>query len=92
MYFREWDPYRKALSLMHTVKKYIIWDELKKYFNSTVDFLHENMDPTQVIACMHQITLLVVGNMSKFWSADCVGVMLSHSLRHCVGALVFPSF
>lgn len=84
MYFKEWDPYRKALSLMHTVKKYKIWDELKKYFNSTVDFLHENMDPTQVIACMHQITLLVVGNMSKFWSADCVGVMLSHSLRHCV--------
>lgn len=86
MYFKDWDNYRKALSLMHTVdNKYNLWLELKKYFNATVDFLNESMDPTQVIACMRQMTLLITHNMAKYWPSDAIGVVLSHALRHCVG-------
>ena len=87
-YFKDWDNFRKALSLMHTVEnKYGIWLDLKKYFNNTVDFLNDGMDASQVIACMHQISLLVVGNMGKYWPAESVGVVLSHALRHCARAL-----
>lgn len=88
MFFTDWDNYRKALSLTHNLQqKYGIFDDLKKYFNSTVDFLNSDLDPTQVIACMHQLSLLVVGNLSKYWKADYVRVILSHALRHCVLSL-----
>ncbi|CAK9117612.1 unnamed protein product [Durusdinium trenchii] len=47
MFFTDWDNYRKALSLTHNLQqKYGIFDDLKKYFNSTVDFLNRSTRST----------------------------------------------
>ncbi|CAK9003978.1 unnamed protein product [Durusdinium trenchii] len=89
MFFSEWDPFRKALSLTHILIKFKIWEELKKFFNSTVDFLNSDLDPNAVIACMHQLTLLITGNLQKYWKQEHTGILLSHALRHCVQPLVY---
>eukprot|EP00435_Cladocopium_sp_Y103_P034910 s1306_g9.t1 len=73
MYYKDWDTYRKALSLIHTLQnKYQIWNDCKEFWNKHVDFIGSAMDPGSVISTMHQVMLLVVGNMSKYYRADLV--------------------
>lgn len=85
MYFSEWDVFRKASSLAHTLKnKLKIWQESKDFWCRHVDFLNPDMNPSSIIGTMHQVSLLVTGNMSKYYTTDHIAVILQHALRHCV--------
>ncbi|CAE7539367.1 unnamed protein product [Symbiodinium sp. CCMP2592] len=85
LYFRDWDAFRKALSLAHMLRnRFKVWEAFRTFCNSHVDFLGSEMDPAAVIASMHQLALLVIGNMAKYYSVQQTAVMLLHSLKHCV--------
>ena len=85
MHFKDWDTFRKALSLAHTLQnRYAIWGECKDFWNKHVDFIGSEMDAAAVIATMHQVTLLIVGNMAKYYKPEHVSMVLQHALRHCV--------
>ena len=89
IHFRDWDNYRKTLSLAHSLKKYGIYDSVKAYWHSAVDFLVLTADdcPT-ILSAMHQLTLLICGNMSKYYSNDMIGIMIEHGLRFCAACHV----
>ena len=87
MYFRDWDNYRKALSVVHTLQRFKIYSDMKTFWNRHVDFIGTEMEPSLVIAAMHSLTLLVTGNMQKYYCPEEIGVVLSHARRHCVPSL-----
>ena len=84
MYFRDWDNYRKALSVVHTLQRFKIYSDMKTFWNRHVDFIGTELEPSAVIAAMHSLTLLITGNMQKFYCPEEIGVVLLHALRHCV--------
>lgn len=85
MYFKDWDLYRKALSLAHTLeRKFQIMDEMKGFWRAHVDYIDSNMDAGAVISCMHQLTLLVIHNMGKYYPSGMISMVLVQSLKHCV--------
>ena len=87
MFFKDWDSYRKSLSVAHILmKRYGIWEDCVAYWNKHVDFIsgENSMDPMAVVATMHAVILLVTGNMSKYYPPKTIGIILKHSLAHCV--------
>lgn len=95
MFFKDWDSYRKALSVAHILmKRYGIWDDLTSYFNRHVDFISSTdaMDPMMVVNTMHSLILLICGNMTKYYQPKTIAVVLNHALTHCVQSLAlgFP--
>lgn len=70
---------------MHNLeKRYQVFDECRTFWNESVDFLNPNVDSQAVIACMHQLTLLLVQNMDKYYTKKQIGVIILHCLKHCV--------
>eukprot|EP00435_Cladocopium_sp_Y103_P058223 s125_g20.t1 len=75
MFFKDWDSYRKSLSVAHILmKRYGIWEDCMAYWNKHVDFISaENViEPMSVVATMHAVILLVTGNMSKYYEPKTV--------------------
>ena len=85
LYFKDWDLFRKSLSLMHNLeRRYGILEELKQYWLTSVDYIDSQMDAGAVISCMHQLVLLIVGNMANYYPQKAISIMLVHALKHCV--------
>ena len=62
-------------------------DEMKQFWCSSVDYIESNMEPGPVIHCMHQLTLLIMQNMGKYYPNKLIGMVLVQALKHCVGPL-----
>ena len=90
VHFKNWDDFRKALSLAHNLKKFRIWEGFQQFCNTCVDFLSLTPDDSPgIIGTMHQLTLLVIGNMAKYYDAGHVGMVVEHGLRFCVASSVY---
>ncbi|CAJ1446596.1 unnamed protein product [Effrenium voratum] len=66
-WFKKWQPYTQALSLIHNLQAYQVWNKFKTWANANVDFLNPRMSPGSVISVMHEFTLLTVGGMKKLY-------------------------
>lgn len=64
-------------------------DDMKQFWSSSVDFIDSGMEPSAIIHCMHQLTLLIAQNMAKYYPQKLIAVVLVQALKHCVGALSY---
>ena len=42
------------------------------------------MNSSSTVALMHELTLLIVGSMKRFYEKDIIGMVLLQALKHCV--------
>ena len=45
------------------------------------------MDPSHVLECMYDVSRIIKGNMTKYYSKEVITIMLSEALKYCVLAL-----
>lgn len=83
-FFKNWQNYSDTLSLVHTLQRRDIKDSLFKWLNQNVNFLKEGFEAMPCISQMHQLSLIIQGNMRKYWDKRVISIVLFESLKYCV--------
>ena len=58
-------------------------DEFKLWCNGTVDFLDTRFNSFATVGVMHEITLLIVGSMKRFYDKKEIGLVLLQAIKFC---------
>ena len=86
-FFTCWEHYKDSLALVHALHRLNIKDMFLEWCHKNVSFLEESMVPQRVVTIMHSLTLLILGNMRKYYCKTLQGVVVLECLRFAAQSL-----
>ena len=86
-YFRLWEHYKDTLSLVHLLARLEIKEQFFTWCNKRVNFLMDGFSPQACLTQMHSLSLMIMGNLRKFWDRRVQSIVMFEALKFCVGAL-----
>lgn len=84
-YFSVWEHYKDALSLSHVMSRLEIREKFFSWCNRNVNFLMDGFQPQQALTQMHNLSLMILGNMRKYWDKKIQSIVMYEALKFCVG-------
>lgn len=63
-------------------------DSFCSWSNRFVDFLDAKCDPQSALSLMHSLTILIEGNMKRFYEPALISICVEQALKFCVQDLV----
>lgn len=83
-YFSVWEHYKDALSLSHVMSRLEIREKFFSWCNRNVNFLMDGFQPQQALTQMHNLSLMILGNMRKYWDKKIQSIVMYEALKFCV--------
>ena len=84
-YFKFHERYNETLSVAHTLKRCKIEEDYFQWLNSNMNFLKE-IEPMAIIAVLHQLLLIIQGNMRRYWPQELQNIIMLEAFKFCVSS------
>ena len=87
-FFTCWEHLKDCMALAHLMtkrfKKFDFFNKWSQWLNSHMDFLRAD-DSMAIISSMHQLSLILLGNLRKYWPDELVSIILMEAFKFCAG-------
>lgn len=82
-YFKCWEHIKDCVSLANTLNRLGIKESFEEWCNCNVEFL-EAMVPQKIVTMMHNLTLLIMGHMRKYYPKSLQSIVVLEALKFTV--------
>ena len=82
-YFRVWEHYKDVLALVSLLDRLDIRDKFFSWCNQRVNFLKDGFMPQPCLTQMHSLSIIIMGNMRKFWDKKVIAIIVFEALKFC---------